>query len=285
MNFGRRVVGVVRQRSLPFCSTRVGLIGIGGGVALCGTWTANNHDSSSSANKAAWPLGRPAYANTVGDHSPGAGATQDDTRKIIFAFDTTDASEFAFDWALQHVFRADDLVLLLNVRSLPQSSDSDFSDVAFSQAKLQEIERLDRVHYELSEARGKKFEEACEKKGINCRSVHAMGNPAVTIVDVAHDQDSDCIVLGTHDRGALGRLTIGGVPTYVVHNAHCPVIVARKKSQDASKHEAPPEVHHRRVESWNDIQNNRARHKASHDGRWRDSESLWNMTRHGATRH
>ena len=54
--------------------------------------------------------------------------------QIIFAFDTTDASQFAFDWAMQHVFRADDLVLLLNVRPEPQQdSDSDVADMVFSQ--------------------------------------------------------------------------------------------------------------------------------------------------------
>lgn len=195
----------------------------------------------------------------------------DDHRKVVFAFDTTDASQYAFEWALENFFHSEDTVLLLNVRpsnTPPQDIETKMGiPLSERQARLQETERLDRVHYELSEARGKAYEQACRDKGITCQAVHAMGNPAVRIVDVGAENSADCIVLGTHDRGALGRLTFGGVPTYVVHNAHCPVIVARPKKKGPVEHESPFHEH-------------RAKHVRQEElNRKNTSENLWRLAR------
>lgn len=87
MNFSRRVF----QR-LPLTRSRValGLVGVGGGGGAVLAY--NHYDSASSAasSKAtSWPLGRPTYASTVGDHKPGvdagAGAGEtivDENRKV-----------------------------------------------------------------------------------------------------------------------------------------------------------------------------------------------------------
>jgi len=61
--------------------------------------------------------------------------------------------------------------------------------------------------------------------------VHArIGDPADEIMAVAQDVGADLIVLGCHERGAVERMLLGSVSTKVLHNARCPVLVARKKS-------------------------------------------------------
>jgi universal stress protein A len=47
------------------------------------------------------------------------------------------------------------------------------------------------------------------------------------IVDYAAEQGADLIVMGTHGRGALRRLLIGGVAERVVRTAPCPVMTVR----------------------------------------------------------
>lgn len=53
------------------------------------------------------------------------------------------------------------------------------------------------------------------------------GEPGQSIVDAAAAEQVDLIVVGTHGRGAVGRLFIGSVSDYVLRNAPCPVLVAR----------------------------------------------------------
>ncbi len=53
------------------------------------------------------------------------------------------------------------------------------------------------------------------------------GEPGETIVEAAAAEGADLIVVGTHGRGAVGRLFLGSVSNYVVRHARCPVMVVR----------------------------------------------------------
>ncbi len=50
------------------------------------------------------------------------------------------------------------------------------------------------------------------------------GDAAGTILRVAEEEAADVIVLGTHGRGALGKLLLGSVADKVVRRAPCPVL-------------------------------------------------------------
>lgn len=56
-----------------------------------------------------------------------------------------------------------------------------------------------------------------------------LGKPAEEILLLAEEIGADQIVLGCHDRNALGRILVGSVSTEVLHRARCPVTVARLK--------------------------------------------------------
>ena len=47
------------------------------------------------------------------------------------------------------------------------------------------------------------------------------------IVEAAAAEHADLIVVGTHQRGAVGRLFLGSVSDHVVRHARCPVMVVR----------------------------------------------------------
>jgi nucleotide-binding universal stress UspA family protein len=60
--------------------------------------------------------------------------------------------------------------------------------------------------------------------------VHArIGQPVREILDLAEEIGADLIVIGSHGRGAVGRLLLGSVSTAVLHGARCPVLVVRVK--------------------------------------------------------
>ena len=56
-----------------------------------------------------------------------------------------------------------------------------------------------------------------------------LGKPAGEILALAQEIGADQIILGCHERNAVGRILVGSVSTEVLHHARCPVTVARLK--------------------------------------------------------
>ena len=65
-----------------------------------------------------------------------------------------------------------------------------------------------------------------------------MGDPAGEIVRIAHDEEAEMIVLGTHGRTGMSRLLMGSVAETIVRRAPCPVLVYR---ETAEKLVTPPQ--------------------------------------------
>lgn len=53
------------------------------------------------------------------------------------------------------------------------------------------------------------------------------GEPAGSIVDLAHQAGADLIVIGSHGRTGLARLLMGSVAEHVVRKAACPVLTVK----------------------------------------------------------
>jgi len=63
--------------------------------------------------------------------------------------------------------------------------------------------------------------------GADAQGITWVGAAGESIVDVAEAESADLIVVGTHERGAVGRLFLGSVSDHVVRHASCPVMVVR----------------------------------------------------------
>lgn len=58
------------------------------------------------------------------------------------------------------------------------------------------------------------------------------GSPATAIIERADEWAPDLIVVGSHGRGAWGRLFFGSVSQKVLHEAHCSVRVSRGRVEE-----------------------------------------------------
>lgn len=48
-----------------------------------------------------------------------------------------------------------------------------------------------------------------------------------TIVKIAEDLNADIVVMGSNNRGVVGRLMFGSVSDYISHNIGCPVLIVK----------------------------------------------------------
>lgn len=74
------------------------------------------------------------------------------------------------------------------------------------------------------------LKEACEQLDIpdtHLKITNLTGEPASTILDVAHKEEADLIIMCTHGLGATKRFLLGSVTDRVVHHADMSVLVLR----------------------------------------------------------
>ena len=87
-----------------------------------------------------------------------------------------------------------------------------------------ELRKVEHEHvYGVLEQVAKQAEEA----GVTCETLALEGPVVDVICDLARDRGAAMIVLGAHGWGAIKRLVFGSVSLGVLHDAPCPVLVAR----------------------------------------------------------
>ncbi|QOV90877.1 universal stress protein [Humisphaera borealis] len=80
-------------------------------------------------------------------------------------------------------------------------------------------------------------------EGIKVTSVLHEGAASRHICAAAKDWEADVIVIGTHGRGLLGRLLLGGTAEMVVRHAHCPVLTVAHPPVPATQLSEEPAEH------------------------------------------
>ena len=69
--------------------------------------------------------------------------------------------------------------------------------------------------------------ERARRRGVSAQSLIWEGDPGALVIAAAEAEGADVIVVGSHARGAIGRLLLGSVSSYVVDHSRAPVIVVR----------------------------------------------------------
>lgn len=137
-------------------------------------------------------------------------------RRLLLATDLGQSSELATDWAfdLAHERGAELLaVSVIDPQELRQQTGR------FGTRWDQVRDRRQEAAQELV-ARGR-------ARAVTVSFLVWTGDPAESIVAAAEAENVDLVVVGTHGRGAIGRMILGSVSEYVVRKAPCPVFVVR----------------------------------------------------------
>ena len=92
------------------------------------------------------------------------------------------------------------------------------------------VEQWIDKHFSNIKNRGRNaLDELLPEIGDNCKSHFLEGKPGKTLVDFAHKNDVDLIVMGTHGHKGLNHLIMGSVAEYVVRHAACAVLTVKGK--------------------------------------------------------
>lgn len=155
--------------------------------------------------------------------------TSKSDRFVVIAIDASEHSLHAFNYYLQYLHQPDNSVVLLFCPELSHVA------LQFLKGKKSDFEEWEKVmakeksHWEkLQEKYEALIKENNLSNGIFEVATSEHNKPGEAIVHYAEQMKATMVVMGTHGHGALRRTIMGSVSDYVVHHAHCPVIVCRE---------------------------------------------------------
>ena len=85
--------------------------------------------------------------------------------------------------------------------------------------------------------------ELARNRGARARFMIWEGQPGESIVDAAQAEGAGVIVVGSHNRGRVGRFFLGSVSEHVVKHASCPVLVVPPTDPDRAAEPDRPTLH------------------------------------------
>ena len=136
--------------------------------------------------------------------------------KLLLATDLSEASSSATDQAFDLAARLGAELLVVSV--------IDPGSLLLPGGRFRA--RVDQVR-EHREQQAQALVERGRVAGVEVSFLVWTGDPGDQIVSAAEAERVDMVVVGSHGRGAVGRLFLGSVSEHVVRNASCPVLVVR----------------------------------------------------------
>jgi len=151
---------------------------------------------------------------------------------LLLAIDHSDSAERAVQEVLRRPWPRELHVRVLSV--MDKDPGSSPADVPVPSAPVGEVPPwpagtlatrgvLDANARHLAEATAHRL----AAQGLRTEACVREGTAGSEIIDTAHGWPADLIVVGSRGLGPIKRLLLGSVATYVVHHAHCSVLVVR----------------------------------------------------------
>jgi nucleotide-binding universal stress UspA family protein len=103
-------------------------------------------------------------------------------------------------------------------------------------APITAVPEVEKAERERATAAARAAIDRAKDASVEAESVVREGDPVDIVSQTAADTGASLIVVGSHGWGTLRRFVFGSVSTSLLHEAPCPVLVAR---YEATKAEAP----------------------------------------------
>jgi nucleotide-binding universal stress UspA family protein len=154
-------------------------------------------------------------------------------QRIFVALDQSSRGDAIFQTAL-HLGVANQAQLkLFNCSTVPSATAMEFGDRY--RGNVAEFLAIAQQQLDREMADSKQWLSGLEKQareaGVDASWDWATGEPGPHICHHAKDWQADLIVLGRRGRSGLAEVFLGSVSNYVLHRAHCSVLVVQGQSQ------------------------------------------------------
>jgi nucleotide-binding universal stress UspA family protein len=159
---------------------------------------------------------RPVREGSPGVNSARPASASGSMQKLLLATDLSEASSAATEQAFELATRLGASLLVVSV--------IDPGSLLLPGGRFRA--RVDQVR-DRREQQAQALVERGRELGIDVSFLVWTGDPGDQIVSAAEAERADMIIVGSHGRGAMGRLLLGSVSEHVVRNASCPVLVVR----------------------------------------------------------
>jgi nucleotide-binding universal stress UspA family protein len=153
--------------------------------------------------------------------------------KIFVAVDSQDATDEVFAKALQLAARFGSQLMvfhcvkgtMLSFREIYTTASIGAYGGIYTKEMLEMEEELKREALAELQSWLHSFGKKGEESGISIESDYKIGEPGSQICAAAKSWGADLILIGRRGRTGLSEIILGSVSNYVVHHAHCSVLV------------------------------------------------------------
>lgn len=144
-------------------------------------------------------------------------------QKVLIAVDGSDHANYAVKWYLDNIHKTSDEVIFAHVAAYPVPTFA--AGVPLSPEIVTAfVNEQDELH----KAVKTQLEEILAGKTVNHKFYKEEGEAGHKLCHIAKDEHVTLIVMGTRGLGTIRRTILGSVSDYVLHHAHCPVIICRQ---------------------------------------------------------
>jgi len=144
---------------------------------------------------------------------------------VLIAADGSEHADYAFQWYMDHLHRADHYPVLLHVperHAFMVGPLGGTADVEAIQQMLQEEEAKEQLFLEA-------LAQKLKNSGVGGKVKSVAGKPGEVICSIAKEEHALFIVCGSRGHGTLRRTFLGSISDYVLHHTSIPVFVCKHK--------------------------------------------------------
>ncbi len=156
-------------------------------------------------------------------------------QRILVALDHSEVSRGVFEKAIELAKSNHAEVMLLHIVSLideglptPMYSMPDslypIQSDAMLRSSAQLLSQAEEAGLDMLRAR----DATATAAGVRCEFSQHVGDPGEAICTIAQTWNADLIVLGRRGRSGLSEFFLGSVSNYVMHHAHCSVLIVQE---------------------------------------------------------